>query len=152
MALCDAEFAAILGDRSKTITDDLAWAEDQDHSPAVEFQAEIESTEGYPLVVYANFNPLAQRLSFVIIHRQVGRVYALDMGQDHRNPDGELVGDLHKHRWTEQFGDRQAYRPNDITEALMEPGKVWRQFCAEARIVHDGTLSAPPSRQMEIPL
>ena len=46
--LTDREFASILADETKRIQDDIAWREDEDHSPAVEFRVEIESMNGCP--------------------------------------------------------------------------------------------------------
>jgi hypothetical protein len=41
MVLANAEFEAILADTSKQIEGDLQWSADEDHSPSVEFRAEI---------------------------------------------------------------------------------------------------------------
>jgi hypothetical protein len=81
------------------------------------------------------------------VHQAAGRIYALDLGKDHRNPDGELVGEKHKHRFTEQFRDKWAYVPDDITFPAVDPVGVWKQFCTEARLRHVGTLQPPPRRQ-----
>ncbi len=43
MPLTNAEFEAILANPSKQIAGDLAWSEDEDHSPSVEFRAEVQS-------------------------------------------------------------------------------------------------------------
>ena len=51
MALTDAEFTAILADESKRVRGDVAWKQDEDHSPAVEFRIDVESTNGWPLFV-----------------------------------------------------------------------------------------------------
>jgi hypothetical protein len=143
--LSDAEFEVILNDETKRIVGDLTWEDDEDHSPSVEFRVDIESDAGYPLLLKATYNPLARTLSFTVIYRSAGRVYALDLGKDHRNPTGELVGDKHKHRWTEQYRDKWAYVPDDITAAPHEVIAVWTQFCLEAKIVHDGIMHAPPA-------
>ncbi len=96
MALTQAEFESILV-QDKTIEGDLAWTEDEDHSPAVEFRADIGNEAGYPLVVKGRYNPWAKSLSYTVLHRGTGRIYALDMGKDHHNPSCERVGDTHKH-------------------------------------------------------
>jgi hypothetical protein len=137
------EFEAILADPTKRIEGDLRWREDEDHSPAVEFRADLQSDAGYPIVVAGRFNSLARKLSFTLIHRGTGRVYALDMGADHHNPTCHCVGEKHKHRWTEAFGDKEAYVPEDITATVDDPVAVWKQFCAEAQINHDGALAIP---------
>ena len=41
MTLTSAEFEAILDDTSKRIDGDIAWQEDEDHSPCVDFRAEV---------------------------------------------------------------------------------------------------------------
>lgn len=145
------EFDALLADTTKTIKGDLAWCDDEDHSPALEFRAEVRSEVGYPLFVVGRFNPMAGTLSFAIIHRGAGRIYALDLGADHHNPTCQRVGEKHKHRWKEAFRDKEAYVPDDITEPWDRPVAVWAQFCEEANIRHDGTLAAP-AIQEELPL
>ncbi len=146
-AMTEAEFATILGDTSKTIAGDIDWKDDEDHSPAVEFQVNIDSANGWPLLLRGSYNGLAQTLTFAVIHRGAGRIYALDLGKDHRNPTGELVGETHKHTWTERFRDKNAYAPPDITAGPDEPLLVWEQFCKEAIIHHNGTLKRPPPTQ-----
>ena len=51
MTLTNAEFDTILDDLSKRIGGDIVWREDEDHSPSVEFRAEIQSDMGWPLFV-----------------------------------------------------------------------------------------------------
>jgi hypothetical protein len=142
-----AEFAAILDDQSKAIDGDIDWSGDEDHSPAVEFRVDVGSDAGWPLVLCGSYNGLAKALTYALIHRGTGRIYALDLGKDHRNPTGELVGEKHKHRWTERFRDKEAYAPSDITAPVDHPVDVWVQFCSEAKITHRGTLKLPPPTQ-----
>lgn len=143
-----------MNDTSKQILGDIQWSEDEDHSPALEFRMEVESAAGYPVFVKGSYNPLIHTLSFVLIHRQFGRVYALDMGKDHRNPsDHQLVGEKHKHKWTQAYRDKDAYVPDDITSPSDQPLAVWNQFCTEAKLDHRGTMFAPmrgPDRQQKM--
>jgi hypothetical protein len=46
-----------------------------------------------------------------MVHREVRCIYRLDLGQEHHNPSCVMVGETHKHRWTEQQRDKEAYRP-----------------------------------------
>jgi hypothetical protein len=149
MALTRSEFEALMDDGSKTVRGDLAWEQDEDHSPSWEFRAEVQSTQGYPLFVRGSFNPLAQSLSYVLILKTVGRVYGLCLGKDHHNPKCDRTGEKHKHRWTEAYRDKEAYVPNEITAPAINPVEAWRQFCQEARIVHEGRLAEPPPTQGE---
>jgi hypothetical protein len=150
MPLTNAEFEAVLMDESKRIDGDIAWAEDEDHSPSVEFCAEVISAAGWPLFVRGSYNPLIPAVSFALILKTAGRVYALDSGKDHHNPQCNQVGERHKHRWTEQFRDKEAYVPNDITAAASDPVAVWTQFCAEAKLAHNGALLAPPDVESDL--
>ena len=144
-----AEFETLLMDASKRIPDDISWMEDEDHSPTVEFRAEVISDAGYPVFIKGSYNALAATLSYTLIHRGSGRIYALDMGKDHRNPDCQPVGDKHKHRWREPVRDKEAYVPEDITMPATDPVGVWKQFCQEAQVRHDGILLNPPPIQLE---
>ena len=114
--------------------------------------AAVLSAEGCgdtPLFVIGRYNSVVGTLTYALIHRAAGRIYALDLGTDHHNPDCNRVGEKHKHRWTEGFRDKQAYVPEDITESWDRPVEVWGQFCAEARIRHTGRMD-PPAVQEEL--
>ncbi|NCC51118.1 MAG: hypothetical protein EOM20_07875 [Spartobacteria bacterium] len=150
MAITQTEFDAILADETKRITGDIAWKEDPDHAPAFEFRMPIESDAGYPLVLTGWRNPVADKLSFTIIHRSTGRVYGLDLGADHHNPTCENVGEKHKHRWNDAYADKHAYVPSDITAKPDEVEKAWREFCAEAKIIHDGKMKPVPPLQEDM--
>ena len=150
MPLTNTEFEAILNDASKRIDGDIAWQEDEDRSPCIEFRAEVQSDGGWPLLVRGSYNPRIPALSFVLILKTVGRVYGLDLGKDHHNPQCNQVGEKHKHKWTEQLRDKEAYVPQDITAPPTDPVAVWRQFCCEAKLTHAGKLQAPPPVQKEL--
>lgn len=143
MPLTQAEFEALIDDETKYIQGDLRWTEDEDHSPAVQFRAEVRSPAGYPLFVLGRLNRAAGKLSYVLLHRSTGRIYALDLGADHHNPTCQYIGEKHKHRWSDLYRDKQAYVPDDITAGVDDPTEVWRQFCAEAKITHQGALAEP---------
>ena len=140
------EFEAILADETKRIEGDIAWRSAEGHAQAMTFRAPVASEPGWPLGIYAYWNPETHKLLYTLLLQATGRIYALNMGRPHTNPAGEIVGDVHKHRWSEEFRDKQAYVPDDITAPWDEPVEVWRQFCAEANIKHEGTL-APPKWQ-----
>ena len=146
MALSNTEFEALLGDATKRIEGDIAWQEDEDHSPCLEFRAELRSDTGWPLFVRGSFNPLIPALSYVLILKSAGRIYGLDLGKDHHNPQCDQVGEAHKHRWSEQFRDKEAYAPADVTAEASDPVAAWMQFCAEARIDHQGKMMKPRAR------
>lgn len=146
--MLDSEFAELIDDETKQITGDIFWINDQDHSPTVEFRAEVISVMEYPLFIRGSYNALANTLTYALIHKAHGRIYALDMGKDHHNPTCNYVGELHKHRWSEVYRDKEAYVPTDITAAVNQPVAVWLQFCLEARIRHEGVMHDPPPVQI----
>jgi hypothetical protein len=51
MPITQTEFETLIADASKRIEGDIRWADDEDHSPAVQFRAEVDSDPGYPLFV-----------------------------------------------------------------------------------------------------
>ena len=146
MTISNTEFDALLNDSSKRIADDIVWEEDEDHSPCWEFRAEVQSTSGWPLFVRGTYNPLIPALSYVLILKTAGRIYGLDLGKEHHNPQCQQVGDKHKHRWSEQFRDKEAYVPDDITATAEDPVEVWTEFCAQTKIEHCGRMPPPPGR------
>ncbi len=144
------DFEALLVDATKEIQKNITWHDDEDHSPTVEFRVEVVSQARYPIFVRGSYNVLAQTLTYALIHHLFGRIYGLDMGKDHHNPSCTNVGRKHKHHWTEQLRDKEAYVPDDITTLVTEPISVWKQFCLEARISHNGVMYAPPPLQLEL--
>lgn len=141
--LSQVEFDEIIQDESKRIEGNISW-DDSNHASYVGFRASITSPNGYPLFVKGSYNQAINALTYALIHQGHGRIYALDMGKDHRNPDGQLVGEKHKHTWRESTRDKFAYVPADITASASDPVEVWHQFCEEAKIIHDGNLASPP--------
>jgi hypothetical protein len=137
MPLSDTEFAAILSD-AKSIQGDIFWQEDEDHSPSVQFRADITSQGGWDLFVQGRYNRRAGKLTYVIVLRTAGRIFGLCVGIDHHNPRCNQVGETHMHQWSEQYRDKEAFVPNSITAPFHDPLAVWGQFCAEAGIRHVG--------------
>ena len=149
MTISQQDFESILADDTKQVTGDITWTDDDDHSPALEFRAEVESDTAYSLFVVGKYNPLAGKLSYAFIRRGVGRIYALDLGSEHRNPDGRKVGEMHKHKWRHGYRENFAYIPSDITQPWDRPIEVWNQFCAQAKLHHNGAMR-PPDIQEEL--
>jgi hypothetical protein len=147
--LSQEEFEELISDPSKRIDEDIQWTRDSNNL-WVKFRAKVITDSGHDLFIQGSFNVFTNKLSYHIIYRPVGRIYGLDMGQEHPNPDRQLVGEIHKHRWTEAFKDREAYAPDDITAPATNPVEVWQQFCQEAGIAHNGTMSSPPDQQLDL--
>ncbi len=145
--MTEQELRIILEDTTKRIEGDLSWGDDANRSPAREFRVEVLSDADYPITVIGRYDSRAGKLSFSFIHRGTGRIYGLDLGVEHHNPTCQMVGDPHKHYWTDEYRDKMAYAAEDITEPWDHPVEVWRQFCAEAGIQHQGRLHPPIMRR-----
>ena len=146
--LSDAEFETILQDGTKRIVGDIVWGNDEDHLPAQEFRMGVVSEADWPLTMVGTWQPMRETLSLVLVHGNAGRIVGLCLGfAPHRNPNRELMGDPHKHRWTAEFADREAYEPDDITAPWSSPIEVWQQFCTEVRILHEGSMFPPPDKR-----
>ena len=142
--LTEPEFANILTDASKRIEGDIAWTPDDRHAGALEFRAIVLSDAGYPLFIAGWYRPQTASLTYTLVHDGARRIYAINFGHPHTNPSSsERVGTKHKHYWTEEFQDRMAYNPHDVTEPWHRPIAVWRQFCAESGIDHRGIMYSP---------
>lgn len=150
MHLSDDEFRILIQDPSKTIDGDIQWNTNENQWPRAEFRVDIISDPGYPLFLKGSYNGLIAKLTYAIIHRPIGRIYALDLGTAHKNPDGTQVGDTHKHRWQTLWRDKHAYEPPDITAPATDPILVWQQFCIEAAITHHGRMLPPPAPQLDL--
>lgn len=144
------EYEALMSDTTKRVDRDIAWEEAEGHSAALSFRTEIMSGAGYPLFVKGYLNRNSGKLTYVLLHRAEGCIYRLDLGAEHTNLDGTRVGEKHKHGWTEGMGVKDAYVPDDITATPNEPVEVWRQFCAEARMHHEGEMDVPPADQIDM--
>ena len=140
--ITDDEFDSIMKGE-KRIRGTVSWREDEDHSPAQVFRIDVESKNGPPMFVHGHYNVAAGKLSYALILKATGRIYALDLGTDHHNPECTQVGEKHRHRWSESHRDKIAYVADDITAGVSDPVAVWKQFCVEARIRHDGYMDQP---------
>lgn len=152
MTFSEAEFQILIADTSKEILGDITWKKDKTHQGSFIFGTEIISNVKYPIYLKASFNYNRGTLSFSIIYKEVGRIYGLDMGQNHKNKaTGKKIGRVHKHRWTDLYKDQDAYAPDDITKPYDDVIGVWREFCLESKIIHKGKmLGLPDNKQLKL--
>lgn len=149
MVLTQKEFDEILSNKTKKI---IAWVGDKKNSETVKFRVPISWDQDYKIVVDGSYNRYLDRLSYKIIHKEIGRrIYGLDMGKNHRNPDGKLVGENHIHKWSEEYEDRKAYSAQKyISYPANRPREVWQEFCQEANIDFQGVMEEIPPTQLEV--
>lgn len=62
------EYEALMADETKRVDGDISWVEDEDHSPALHFRAEIASETGYPLFAKGYLNRVSRKLTYSLIH------------------------------------------------------------------------------------
>jgi len=58
----------------------------------------------------------------------------------HRNPGGQYVHGTHKHRHTDDFGDRDAYKPQGVR--IGDPNEELMDFLQECNIAVGGTYQS----------
>ena len=147
----DAEYKAIIDDDAKSITQSIAWHDAPDDPTVQEFRVNVDCPNAAAMFIKGRYNPSAGKLSYTLVMQSVGRIYGLDLGASHRNPNGDRIGDTHKNYRAEGARDNWAYAPEDITASCDDPVGVWHQFCAEANIRHTGIMPQPPiSRKMPV--
>ena len=144
LALNSPDIIRFIRDRSKWIDGDIGWAPDNNNNPAARvFRRRILHNGDNLTFVVARFNYMASKLTYCIFHPTAGRIYGLDIGVMHRNPNLKVVGRIHKHSWNPRDRDKYAYVPSDITATWDQPIRAWREFCDEAGIQHYGELDSP---------
>ena len=151
MSINEREVDVIRAETSKLIEGDIAWGDRARRRPEKVFRAYVDSEPGWPLYIDGYWNPYSGKLGYTLVHDRSERIVGLDLGIAHNNPKGDSVGDTHKHKWSDQYQDDDAYEPSDITANWSEPIEVWRQFCAEEKITHRGVMHNPEWQQERIP-
>ncbi len=151
MTLSQQEFETILADPTKVVEGGIRWEDDVDHTPARVFRTEVTTDGSYSIFVVGRYNSSSEKLSYGSILRGTGRIYGLDLGRRHKNPDGEVFENRHKNRWREGHRDKCAFDPQDITEPWSRPVEVSQQFFSEANLLHLGIMYTP-GIQEELPL
>ena len=139
-ALNESDVLAIVADGSKTIEGDIVWEAVTAMRLAQRFRVSVASDQWDGLMLQGWFSPAGRKLSYTLFIPEHGRIYGLDLGAEHVNPDGERLRGTHKARWTDEYEDRLAYVPEDITAEWWQPLLAWQQFCAEASLRHAGTM------------
>lgn len=141
-----------MSDKSKRIIENITWKGDKKDSETVKFRVSILSNNDHNIFADGSYNRYLERLSYKIIHKEIGRrIYGLDMGKDHKNPDKTIVKGNHIHEWNEDFEDRIAYSANNIIiSKATNPIEVWKEFCRETSINFQGIMEEIPLIQFEI--
>lgn len=148
----DAEFADFIAE-PKELTGDVSWAWQANRDYTARFAPPLVLRwRNHELVINGTYNATLESLTFVVLNHRLGknaRIYGLCHGGDtHLNPDGQILGRLHKHRWSQRHRCKDAYVPTDIVSPPTDPEGVWQEFCAEALFQHVGVFHPLPDRQV----
>ena len=143
MSISELEVAVILAERSKRIDSDVVWEDRPGRATGKVFRVDVGSEPDWELFIDGFWNPESGKLTYNLVHARRERIIGLHLGAAHQNPKGDLVGDTHKHHWTDLYKEDDAYEPSDITADWDKPVEVWRQFCAEVVITHHGQMHEP---------
>lgn len=126
----------------KWIEEDLLWATDGENTITT---ASVFAEEQIPLTWYTRYNPRTGIYTSILFwHRTCLR--RLDVGKLHRNPPPirDVVGRIHKHRWTDAARDKLAYEPPEmsLSDSVAE---TLKKFLVECNIELRSELRNPPS-------
>lgn len=145
----EKEVDAFINHAPKEIPDQVIKWKYNENTKSFEFEVEVKTSPGYIARIVGTHNPRNGKTKFALILNEK-RIRCLEYGSTakHRNPNGGLVIGLHKHFWTDQFEDREAYVPQGIDTS--DPNKAFISFLKECNIKFTGRISPLPrvTRQM----
>jgi hypothetical protein len=140
--LTENEVEAVMA-TAKEVKESVTWR-DKHHPDWMESQLVVSHAGVGQMKLILSLSKDQRKATFSVNYRGE-RVRSLDIGGDHMNPAPDLtrfVREIHKHKYTEEFGSSWAYRPTDITTC--EPEQAFREFCSECKIDFTGNWSNPP--------
>jgi hypothetical protein len=137
-----------------SLVDAVRWAPQLRNSRWTQFAAFLDSPSETALRLVMAVNTSLPGKYTILLLRGEQVLRRLDVRGSHRNPTAasgaHWSGETHKHRWTDDFADKVAYAPADITTAdpfdRSEYEATFRAFCAECSIAFSGAWSDPPEQ------
>ena len=104
------------------------------HPQAYEFRRQVDYDGEQEVSLKIYFNPFASlpKLQIAFFVAGVGRIYGLCMNNSH----GGML--MHKHNGKRE--DDNPYVPIDITAQANDPQAVWKEFCTESSLAHNGVF------------
>ena len=141
MTLSQHEYRTIMTDTSKRIEERISWKPKSSKSPAQEFHQNVLSDREWPLFIKGWWNPLSRKLSYALILRTTGRIFALDIGDCvHHNPTCQSITGAHIHEWDVETEDKIVIPAPNIG-SWNQPLEAWGLFCSLAVIIHRGKMT-----------
>lgn len=137
--MTQAEFEAIIADLTKRIEGDISW--NQDKSGIVfDFRVKVRSDSGDQLSVKGSYNRKLGKISYTLF--TTDRIFSVDYDRDHGD-----AGNFHVHTWDESKRKCIATKATAASEISRDPLRLWKWFCEQAHITHDGVLQSLPPVQ-----
>lgn len=140
------------------LEDNVRWMSQPSNTKWVQFGAFLDSPHESTVRLNMAVSVLLPEKYKIIVLRGEQALRRLDVRGSHGNPPAGTPGvwhrQTHKHRWTDRFGDKEAYTPPDITTTTFDPGEheaTFRALCKECNIEFRGSWSDPP-RESQISL
>ncbi|HXX69640.1 MAG TPA: hypothetical protein VEK07_20825 [Polyangiaceae bacterium] len=132
MDLDEATVSTILSE-SKTLSATVLKFERK--GPYLKARVAVQSATGYDLAVEVTCNPVVGKISACLFVKGVkpgwARIYGVDVGDDHHNPDCQMAGDPHRHnRWSVVHGCRFASPAPEFTSVTEEMVARFLQECS----------------------
>lgn len=130
----------------KIIYEDIVWQ--LSHRKSYKFEVQILIEENYDVKLIGTANFLVDKYSYILLVDGT-RVRAIDIGQDHHNPDCHNTGKCHYHKnWNEK--DQMNYaKPLEI-RGKYDLEHYLRFFLKECNITLAGNIVWPKDCQMEV--
>jgi hypothetical protein len=110
-------------------------------------RGEVQSQTGFELFVEVTWSPKATKASACFFVKRVkplwSRVFGIDLGDDHHNPDCVMTGDPHRHnRWSVKHGARYGTPAPDLQGKTVP--EMFDVFLRECKIQMAGAIVMPP--------
>jgi len=130
----NAEVEAILK-ADKVITSTLRWSSRSSAKGRLYLEARVLAPDTSELLDFKGVRGKTN-YSYALLWRGVP-IRKATLHFQHTNPDGQHIGEPHKHRWDENDEDGWAYVPDDMH--WDNPDQALLDFLAECKIRYTGT-------------
>ena len=149
--LTEHEVELILRD-GLVLSDDVRWTLQPSNPTWSQFGAFLDSPRDATVRLTMGVSLRLPQKYKILVLRGEQVLRRLDVRGSHSNPpaarSGQWKRQTHKHRWTDRFGDAEAYTPPDITTPPFTPAEheaTFRAFCEECNIDFRGEWIDPPN-------
>jgi hypothetical protein len=134
-----AEFEALIADLTKRIEGTISWSQDKS-GVVFDFRAKVKSDSGDQLSVKGSHNRKLGKTSYTLF--TTDRIFSVDYDRNHGD-----AGNFHIHAWDASRQKCVAMKASGQIEIARDPLRLWKWFCEQAHITHDGVLESLPPLQ-----